>query len=276
MVNIKKASGEIVPFDPDKLRHSLNRIGADKHLIEQIVTEVNTILHDEMSTHDIYRIALRLLRKKSRTLSAKYHLKRAIMRLGITGYPFEKFIAEIFRNKGFETQTNYIIKGFCVAHEVDVVAINNEKNIYIECKYHHRQGIKSTVKTPLYVKARFEDIEKARKTRLPHFEGWLITNTRFTTDATQYGNCAGLHLVAWDYPQKGSLKEQIEISGLYPITCITDFTKTELEILFANNIVLCKQIADLPRIINKLKISDNRKNSILKQCENLCQIFKSN
>lgn len=271
MINIIKASGEKVPFEPEKLRRSLLRVGAYEELINQILDEVVNYLHDGMSTREIYRIAFRLLHKKSRTLAAKYHLKRAIMRLGVTGYPFEKYFAEILRHQRFEVQNNQIIKGHCVNHEVDIVAKKNNKHIYIECKYHNFQGNKCTVKIPLYVKARFIDIiEKQQNMTAENFEMWLVTNTRFTSDALQYGNCAGLHLVSWDYPQNNSLKEQIEISGLYPITCITQFTKMELSRLFSNNIVLCKSIRDDPNILDQLRISAEKKSSIMNQCKALC------
>lgn len=199
------------------------------------------------------------------------------MRLGITGYPFEKYVAEILQNQRFKTKTNQIIRGRCVTHEVDVVANNIKKQIYIECKYHNYQGKKCNVKTPLYVKARFMDIEEAYGKNLSlQFEGWLITNARFTADAVQYGHCVGLHLIGWDYPTSGSLKELIEISGLYPITCISDFTKSELRRLFSKNIVLCKSINDDPSILDQLRISFLRKNIILEQCQQLCRLFKEN
>ena len=96
---------------------------------------------------------------------------------------------------------------------------------------------------------------------------WLVTNTRFTTNALKYGKCARLQLIGWDYPPGNSLKEQIEISGLYPITCISELSKKELEYLFANNIVLCLSIYKNPDLLNPLKISLNKKNSILNQCK---------
>ena len=37
MINVTKASGEIVPFDAEKIRHSLRRVNTDPALIEQIV-----------------------------------------------------------------------------------------------------------------------------------------------------------------------------------------------------------------------------------------------
>jgi len=271
MVNIIKASGEIVSFDPNKIRQSLGRVGTDEKLIEQIVNEISALLTENMTTHEIYRIVFRLLRKKSKVLSAKYHLKRAIMLLGSTGYPFEKYIAELLRHQGYIANNNQIIKGFCVSHEVDVTAEEKEKLIFVECKYHNKLGIRCDVKISLYFKARFMDIEQGYvNSKSKKLEGWLVTNTRFTDEALQYGQCAGLHLISWDYPQRNSLKEQIEVSGLYPVTCITNFTKAEIDDLLTNNIILCKSINDNPLILERLRIPKSRQATIIKQCQILC------
>ncbi|VVC75545.1 hypothetical protein AQUSIP_08350 [Aquicella siphonis] len=272
MVNVIKASGESVPFDPGKIRKSLNRVGTDRNLIEQVVDEVSNELTEGMSTREIYRIAFRLLRKKSQALAAKYHLKRAIMQLGISGYPFEKYVAELLRHQGFQVKNNQMVRGYCVNHEVDVTARKNGKMLYVECKYHNRPGISCDVKVSLYFKARVLDIEKAHRHEASlNVEGWLITNTRFTDDALKYGTCAGLHLISWNYPQKGSLKDLIEISGLYPITCITNFTRAEVSRLMSNNIILCQSIHNHPALLDSLRIPGPRRESIIRQCHTLCQ-----
>lgn len=270
MVTIIKTSGETAPFDPRKLYHSLKKVGTDQKIINHIMNEVSRSLKEGMTTHEIYRIAFRLLRKESKTLASKYHLKRAIMQLGVSGYPFEKYVAEILRHQGFQVQTNQIIQGFCINHEVDVVAKRDNQVIFIECKYHNRLGIKCDVKISLYFKARFVDIEQRyKKAPSEKLEGWLVTNTRFTEDASKYGMCTGLHLIGWDYPEKGSLKEQIEISGLYPITCITNFTRAEISQLLLDNVILCKTLYNDPYLLEQLRIPKPRRDSIIHQCQML-------
>ncbi|CAM2758834.1 ATP cone domain [Legionella steigerwaltii] len=269
-INIIKSSGEKVPFNPRRIYRSLKRVGADESLINKIVHEVSQSVVDGMTTHEIYRIAFRLLRNQSKALAGKYHLKRAIMQLGFSGYPFEKYIAELMRHQGFKVLNNQIIKGYCVNHEVDVVGERQNEHVFVECKYHNRLGLACDVKVTLYFKARFLDIEQAY-TKKPEeaLQGWLVTNTRFTNDAIQYGQCSGLHLISWDFPQKGNLKELIEFSGLYPITCITNLTKAETETLLGENILLCKTIAENPALLNKLNIGAARMKQIILQCQAL-------
>ncbi|KTC79489.1 restriction endonuclease [Legionella cherrii] len=269
-INIIKSSGEKVLFNPHRIYRSLKRVGADQSLINNIVSEVSQSVVDGMTTHEIYRIAFRLLRNQSKALAGKYHLKRAIMQLGFSGYPFEKYVAELMRHQGYTVLNNQIINGHCVNHEVDVVGERQNEHVFVECKYHNRLGLACDVKITLYIKARFLDIEQAYKKKPGEtLQGWLVTNTRFTNDAIQYGQCAGLHLISWDFPEKGSLKELIEFSGLYPITCITNFTKAEIEMLLGENILLCKTIAENPAILNKLNIGGTRMKQIITQCKAL-------
>ncbi|WP_392537254.1 ATP cone domain-containing protein [Legionella sp. 227] len=269
-ISIIKSTGEKVPFNPHRIYRSLKRVGADESLINKIVNEVTQSVVDGMTTHEIYRIAFRLLRNQSKALAGKYHLKRAIMQLGFSGYPFEKYVAELMRHQGYRVLNNQITKGYCVNHEVDVVGERQNEHVFVECKYHNRLGLACDVKITLYIKARFLDIEQAyNKKPGETIQGWLVTNTRFTNDAIQYGQCAGLHLISWDFPEKGSLKELIEFSGLYPITCITNFTKAEIETLLAENILLCKTIAENPALLNKLNIGATRMKQIISQCKAL-------
>ena len=46
------------------------------------------------------------------------------MELGPSGFAFEDFIAEIFREKGFQAETGKIIKGFCVERVLPAILID--------------------------------------------------------------------------------------------------------------------------------------------------------
>jgi hypothetical protein len=272
MTNIIKASGEIAQFDKEKLRRSLVRVNADRNLIDEIVKTVEKSVSEGMKTRTIYQIAFRVLKKKSKIVAAKYHLKAAILRLGSSGFPFEKYVAELLRYQNMSVTTNQIVKGKCVNHEVDVLAKAKYQTIFVECKYHHAQGVKTDLKVSLYVKARFDDLSarNLEKTAPTRKTGWLVTNTRFSSDAIKFGTCAELHLIGWDFPKVGSLKEIIESSGLYPVTCITNLNQSEISQLLAEKIVLCRNIFEQPNILDHLRIPANRKASILSQCEQLC------
>lgn len=272
---ITKASGEKVTYSSQKLSKSLERSGANTETINAIIKEVESQLYNGITSKKIYRIAFELLKKYSKPVAAKYKLKQAIMELGPSGYPFEKFIGEIMKYQGFQTQVGQIVSGVCVNHEIDVIAEKDEKHFMVECKYHNSRGTICDVKIPLYIQARFKDVEQQWINLPGHgtkfHQGWVVTNTRFSDDAIRYGICVGLHLVGWDFPKHGSLKEQIDVSGLYPITCLNTLTLGDKQQLLDHKIVLCKEICDNPNLLSEYGINANRIDSILKEAQLLCE-----
>lgn len=272
---ITKMSGDKAVFDADKLKYSLERSGASKGVIEEIIGKVESVLYPGITTKEIYKMAFRLLRQSSRPTAARYKLKKAIMELGPTGFPFEKYIGEILRHQGFDALVGVIVKGHCVEHEVDVMAEKGDTQLIVECKYHSNQTRHCDVKIPLYIHSRFLDVSKELRKKDPEsriYEGWIFTNTRFTSDAIQYGNCAGLKMVGWDYPKKGSLKERVDIAGLYPVTCLTTLTKREKEKLLSKEKVLCSELSDHPDLLRSIEVSEKRQKNIMKEVHELCTI----
>ena len=274
-ISITKASGEIAPFSPVKLQRSLLRSGASDEQVQHILQKIEGWLYPGISTKKIYQYAFKLLRKQSKPLAARYKLKKAIMELGPSGFPFEKYIAAILAQQGYQTKTGVTLEGNCVKHEVDIIAEMGSHHFMIECKYHNRSGMICDVKIPLYIHSRFKDVE-ASWVKLPGHEmkfhqGWVVTNTRFTIDAIQYGNCIGLHLVGWNYPQKNSLNEQIERLGLYPLTCLTTLSKKEKQNLLDKNVVLCREIGENPVLLKQAGVSEKSITVILVEAEQLCR-----
>lgn len=270
---ITKSSGKSVPFSSAKLRKSLQRSGADGRTIEIIISEIEGMLLPGMSTKEIYKKAFSLLRKSSRPAAAKYKLKKAILELGPTGFPFERYVAEVLKSEGYKVKVGQILQGNCVTHEVDVIAENDREQFTIECKFHSDIRRASDVKVSLYFHARFLDIEKQRnknpKKDTRFHQGWLVTNSRFTDDASQYGNCAGLYLLSWNYPRVGSLKERIDRSGVHPITCLTTITQKEKGLLLEKSVVLAKDLCNNEKVLLSIGISKNRTKKIMEEAKGL-------
>lgn len=272
---VTKASGEQEAFDLEKLQHSLKRAGAPPGTIPEIERAIREMLYPGISTREIYRKAFSLLRKTSPHMAARYKLKKAIMELGPTGFPFEKYVGKLLDFEGYETQVGQIVQGHCVPHEIDVIALKDEQHFMIECKYHSEQNRKCDVKIPLYIHARFLDVEKMWRQRPGHdhkfHQGWIVTNTRFTDAAVQYGNCAGLRLISWNYPRKESLKKRIDRSGLHPLTCLTTITRKEKQLLLDQGLVLCRE---LHRDLNQLRsvgVSEARLKKVGEEVRLLCE-----
>jgi hypothetical protein len=273
-VIITKASGDRVAFAPEKLENSLRRAGASDAAIEDIKKKVLGQLFEGITTREIYHIAFDLLKNKTSHIAAKYKLKHAIMELGPSGFPFERYFAELLKHQGYKTRVGEIVQGHCVTHEIDIIAENSQKQFMIECKFHNQSGYVCDVKIPLYRQSRFIDVKSEWEKNSGHgkktYQGWVVTNTKFTTDAIQYGNCMGLHLVGWDYPLRGSLRDQIDQSGLYPLTCLTTLSETEKEKLLKMDIVLCRQLNANPSILQKINLAAERVEYVLAESAQVC------
>lgn len=102
----------------------------------------------EISTKKIYRIVFNRPKNISSPLAGKYHL-RGIMELGLSGYPFKRFINEILKQQGHAVIMSEIVKDNSVNHEIDTIAEKNSPPFMIECKYPHQPGTRSHMKIPL-------------------------------------------------------------------------------------------------------------------------------
>lgn len=273
LIYVTKSGGQPAPFSGEKVRQSLKRAGATPEMTDMIMDELYTKVYPNMPTRVIYKVAFGLLKKFSRPAAARYRLKQGIFELGPSGFPFEQYVAALFLHAGFSADTNQIMSGHCVRHEVDVLALKNKQYHIIECKYHQQQGSRCDVKVPLYIQARFKDIEwqlmETRGKETPGCHGWVVTNTRFTKDALQYGLCAGLRLLGWDYPAGKGLKDIIDNAGLYPVTCLTTLSRNEKYRLLEKGIVLCKTLAEHPAHLTEANIPFQKRALVEAETRNL-------
>ena len=213
-MDIVKADGTVEIFDPSKLRASLLRAKASEEATEKVLGQVMPELREGMTTKEIYNHAFKYLVDYQKPVAQRYSVRRALLDMGPTGFPFEDFVAEVLKAQGYEAVTRQNVLGGCVSHEVDVVAWDEDKLIMVEAKFHNGLGVKSDLKVALYVKARMDDIKenvfdyggKGRKVT----DGWLITNTKFSSTALHYGLCQKLTMIGWNYPEKGNLQDMIE------------------------------------------------------------------
>ncbi len=98
---IIKRSGSSEIYSEDKLKRSLKRAGAKEDIITNVVKEISLNVHEGMNTREVYSQAFELMRQNSPPHAARYKLKSAINELGPSGFPFEFFIAELFKSEGY-------------------------------------------------------------------------------------------------------------------------------------------------------------------------------
>lgn len=271
---VRKASGVEEPFDKYKLERSLRNAGANQDLVNEIVGNIENWISSGLTTKKIYSRAFSLLRRKETGVAIRYKLKQAIMELGPSGYPFEDFIGHLFEKQGYEVKVGQILEGHCVTHEMDVIATENKNQHLVECKYSSDQGKQISVQVPLYVRSRVNDIIKKKQESPEYagfsFSGWVVTNTRFSSDALQYGKCSELHLLGWDYPYGNGLKDIIEKLKIYPVTILSQLTKDEKQTLLNKGIVICLQLFNNPEILDSLQLSTTKYNALEKEINDIC------
>jgi hypothetical protein len=260
-ITVIKANGRSEPFSEDKIVHSLERARVPRAYQHEIVEHLESHLGSRVSSREIYDHIRGYFNSRSPRLFAKYNLKLAIMEFGPSGYPFERYVAELLRHYHYNCVVGSIVQGKCVSHEVDVIAQKGDQHYIIECKFHNQPGLRSDVKTALYVKARYDDIvERLKLSEREGFirerhEGWLVTNTKCTSDAIQYGLCAGINVIGWNYPDKGNLQDVVEDAGLYPITVLSSLSQSQKSELLLHDIVLAKDLEERPELLSDLHLS---------------------
>ena len=273
-VLIKKSDGSEEPFKAFKLEKSLRLAGASEIVTRDIIESISSKLTDGTTTRKIYTSAFSMLRRKEHTpVAARYSLKKAVFDLGPSGFPFENFIAEIYRTKGYNVSVDVVLRGKCAEHEVDLIAHSPHKSFGAEIKFHNHQGIKTDLKIALYVHARFNDLVGAERSSANVWiqEGVLITNTKFTTHAIAYGECVGLSMIGWEYPEKGNLHMLIGETGLHPITCLTTLSSVDKKRLLENKIVLCRSFKGNAHMLERYGIPRRKIPDIVEEADALCQ-----
>lgn len=260
-MKIIKASGETEDFNPGKIYKTLIEAGASRSLAQEVTDTVRKRAREGITSHEILEIVLDKL-KKYPGVRSRYDLKRAIMSLGPTGFPFERYFADILQEYGYSVSVGNHMKGKKIIHEVDILAKDkNNKKFMIECKYHNEPGKPTKLQPALYTYARFLDLSK-------NFDQpWLATNTKCSKDAKQYALGVGLKITSWKYPEKESLIKLIMEEKLYPITILKSLDDKTKQKLFQMNVILAKNLQNftVAQLCEKTELSAKKIKKILNE-----------
>jgi hypothetical protein len=274
-MKIVKHSGNIVDYNPSKLRQSLLKSGASNLEVDAILHTIENQIYEGISTKQIYKMAFSLLKKVCHSHAARYNLKEAIRLLGPTGFFFEKYIARLFAAEDYQTLTNFILQGRCVSHEIDVIVKKDNAIAMVECKFHLGKDANSDVKVPMYILSRFNDLRDKRQTIYTRNDivskCWIVTNNRFTADAIAFAKCSKLNLLSWNYPENNNLKTKNDTHHLYPVTCLTTLSLAEKDKLLVLDVILVREIINNSECLEKIGLSSNRIKNVLKEASELVE-----
>ncbi|AKG91629.1 Restriction endonuclease/ATP cone domain [Geoglobus ahangari] len=260
-IYVRKRDGRVEKFSPEKVRRTLLKAGASRDVTERIIRELERRIYSGITTDEILSIVLDLLYRYETGSGARYDLKRSMFRLGPAGFEFEKFVARLLEEYGFRTRTNVIVEGECVEHEIDVIAEKDGKSYLIECKFHSFPAY-TGLKEVMYTYARFLDVGR--------FDAvWLITNTKFSDEAKRYGECRGVRLTGWKYPEGEGIERMLERKNLYPVTLLR-IEKETLDRLVNARVVFCRDVvASGVRGLKKIGLSEREARRVLKEAREI-------
>ena len=242
---IQKSDGQIVHYSADKLCQSMVMAGATPEQAEKICKMVDKKIRPGMTTSFIFRDTLRHLVREDLDIAVRYSIKRGVNALGPDGFLFEKFLEAVLRQEGYKTLRNQMMQGRCVEHEVDILAWKDSNYYIIEAKFRNADSNITHIDQVMYADARMKDIASNpinHKNGTRHFHTWVMTNTEFTSHATKFASCAGVHLTGWNYPNKESLQSLIVRTKAYPITVLPSLSHDAREKLTKHGLVLAQDI----------------------------------
>lgn len=271
---VLKYGGEEQFFNQKKLVRALMRSGATEQLAYEISERVlNKIVDRRIRTSQIYSLAKRYLRQASPVLAARYSLRRAIYSLGPAGYDFEKYIMLLFREYGYKTYLPATLSGECIQQEVDVILEKDNKTSMVECKLRHSNEIFVHLKDAMANYARFLDLQAgAQKNLCPKIdEAWMVTNSRFSPDAYNYGVCKKMKMISWNTPADQPLPYYIDRKNLYPVTILLRIKKYHLAALSRAQILLLKDLlAYSPKDLSRItRLNQRELDPILQEAEQM-------
>lgn len=268
---IKKRNGDFENFSRIKFVNSLKKSGLDQASIKLVLAKLLPRFKNGLTTKQLYRLSHQLIQKSSYKAASKYAFPKTLISLGPDGFNFEKFVAGIMSKLGYDVKVGVVLKGQCVSHEVDVIAKKNGRTIYMECKFHNSLTFKEDVKTALYVKARSDDLRNNTVNKFDEF--WLVTNSKFSSDAITFSQCCGLRAISPFSPDKGNLYDLVIKAQAHPLGAINSLKMKEKEVLSNRGILFVKDLLRKPNSLKKLSISESRAQEVLKEARTLCSPF---
>lgn len=245
---VTNAAGGKEPFSYKKVYRSARRAGASGALAQRIAGSVAKEVYPGIKTFEVFKRIKELLRQEAPQAALRFNIKEAMRKLGPTGFPFEKYVAEILKSLGYRVRINQFLPGKCLSsYEIDFVA-QKGKIVYVgECKYRQLFGERVHYIYALANYARFQDILNGRYSKSSKYRGCkiktiMVTNTKFTLTTQDYARCIGIDLLGWNYPKNRGLEYLIDKEGLYPITILPALKGYLQNIFIKKKIMLVKDV----------------------------------
>lgn len=160
---------------------------------------------------------------------------------------FEMFVRVLLAHSGFDVAPNRILRGKCGRHEVDAIAKRDGVTYFVEIKHHFSYHALTGLDESRIAQAVLEDVTEgfaAGMIDLKVDRAMIVTNTRYSEHAVEYGTCKNILLIGWSSPQYLGLREMVEKDRLYPLSCLRGLSRDARIKLVNSGILLIKQLLD--------------------------------
>ena len=245
-VLVTKADGSKQLFDEEKIVRTCLRMGASREDAVQIAQKVERRLYEGISTRKILQMIYSLMRKQKPAVKHLFDLKYGIS-LMEPKPEFEAFIRILLVHSGFKVEPNTILRGLCGEHEADAIATKDGVTHFVEVKHHSSYHALTGLDESRIARAILEDVTEGYShglTRIKIDRAMIVTNTRYSKHAINYGRCRDILQVGWSSPEFLGLREMVEKHKLYPLSCLRGISaKVRLRLVEAG-IVLIKQLLE--------------------------------
>ncbi len=243
---VTKADGSRQLFDREKIAQTCRRMGANYEVASQIATKIETSIPDNISTEAILQRIFDLLREQNSAVKHVFDLREGLS-LMVSKPEFEVFVRVLLLHSGFQVKPNAVLRGLCGEHEVDAIATKNGEVYIVEAKHHSTYHALTGLDESRIARAILEDLTDGYAkgvTSLKVDRAIIVTNTRYSEHAQQYGSCRGILQIGWDSPEDLGIRDIVGKYHLYPLSCLRGVS-TEIRLrLVESGIVLIKQLLE--------------------------------
>jgi len=244
-VTVKKADGYLQQFDREKVVRTCLRMGASKKLAYDIAARIERRLYNGIPTARILQMIFQQMREHKPGIGNLFDLRKGLSLMS-SKPEFEVYIQAILGHNGFEVSPNQILKGRCVEHEVDALAKKNGFTYFVEAKHHSNYHTPTGLDESRIARAVLEDVNESYalgKSDLKIDQAMIVTNTRYSDQAIQYGRCRNILQIGWSSPIDHGLQNMIEGKRLFPLSCLRDLEVDARIRLAESGIILFEQMS---------------------------------
>jgi hypothetical protein len=243
-VFVTKADGSRQLFGREKVVRTCLRMGASSQIAYEVAEKVESRLFDGISTQIIHRMIFRFMRNYKPEVRHLFDLRKALSLMSPKP-EFELFVQVLLMHSGFEVRPNQILRGKCVDHEVDCIASKDGVTFFVEAKHHLSYHALTGLDESRIARAVLEDVTEGfilGRTDLKIDRAMIVTNTRYSEHAIQYGGCRNILQIGWSSPENLGLQNMIESKRLYPLSCLRGLGSENRMKLVESGIVLIGQL----------------------------------